>query len=124
VTIEVAECYLLAGAAPLWEPLPLGGPEDLLLVDATAVFPVTLVDIPTFAVPDVPGMAQARFYFQVIMINPLFDPADPVKVSGGLEMRVNGPTLAYGPETGIHLRAVTSAAPGREIVLAFDIDGM
>lgn len=97
VTIIVSECYLLLGDAPLNVIIP-GSNGDRLLVDPFWVVPVTMESIPSWLIP--PQIYGWTGYAQVVMLNPLIFPNDPIRSSNGLSVTFGLGWSSYGPTTG------------------------
>ena len=125
LTIQGAppECFLIASPIPNFE--VVSGHGDVVLVHLDGPkWAVTLDSVPSFTIPDHPALIGRRVYFQVAMWNPVFDPADPLKLSNGLEVTLGGGALPFGPSSGMSLWLTGSSALGGTMTPAFSIAGL
>lgn len=124
VTIQVAECYLLLGDAPVSSGIP-GSQGDLLLTSVLHWWPVTMETVPTWRVPTDPMFLGVRMYSQVAMFNPLVFPGDPIKMSNAIEVEIGTGWSAYGPSNmGMNFWLDSVPAPGSECIPRFSIQGL
>lgn len=117
-------CLLYLGLEPVAEVLPGGEPTDLLYTNPSWAFPVLLDSIPSFHVSNSPALMGVRLYFQVVMINPIDFPEDPVKTSNGLEIILGRAVKTYGEGSGMQLWLPSNdPSLGQALKVAFSIDG-
>lgn len=121
VTITVAECYLMAGFSPANVPL-FGDPADVLLVQPLVAWPVTLTQIPVVGVPANAALSGIHVYLQVVMFNPFVFPNDPLMLTDGLDVAINGGLpQKYGPVSGMEIWGNSQATLGGVIDVGFSI---
>lgn len=122
VTVEVAECYLLLGLGAT--NMPLGpDPDDLLLVEPLAWWPVTTTNIPTLAIPNQSWLLGFEVFSQVGMFNPATFPGNPLQFSNGLKLVVGSHIESYPPGfgTGIDLTGLPVPQLGSQYSFSFTI---
>ncbi len=120
-----AECYVIMGLAPAALPVVGTGGTDLLLVDLDGAIwvPVTLEDIPSWPIANVPFWQGRSVYSQVIMYNPQVFPSDPIKMSNGLHSTIGTGATTYGPATGMSHWTTMVPQVGQSYSIAFSIWG-
>ncbi|MBI4879446.1 MAG: hypothetical protein HY812_07260 [Planctomycetes bacterium] len=121
VTIEVAECYLFFGFVKIDEVISPAG--DRVVVKPFLVYPVTMETIPVIAIPANAALIGLHLYAQIGMYNPLVFPADPIKMSNGLDIVIEGNTTPYGPSSGMTTWVAQPALLGGALDVKFSIDG-
>ncbi len=117
---EQVECWLVAGINPT--NIQLGG--DTLLVQPLLMVWMTLTNLPVIDVPPAPGLIGTSVYVQGLLYNPAMFPADPLRLSQGLEFNIGTHTTPYGTGSGLSLWAIGSvvAQPGGRIEIDFSIN--
>jgi hypothetical protein len=121
VRIEIAECYLFLGVQSVDHGL---GGEDRLYTLPLAFWPVTMEDVPSFRIPNDPGLRGVEVFEQVAMWNPTMFPRDPLQMSNGLAVVLGGTAAEYGLDSGIKLFALGPPALGSTFRVGFRILGM
>ncbi|HEX5050755.1 MAG TPA: FG-GAP-like repeat-containing protein [Planctomycetota bacterium] len=119
VTIVVAECFLLVGVEQTSIPIPSG---DILLTNPLLLAPVTLTQIPVYGIPSNAALFGMHVYVQVGMFNPIAFPADPLRMSNGVDFMLGGAGSVYGPSSGLGLWALQPTPLGGQIVVQFSIE--
>jgi hypothetical protein len=98
ISVLVAECYLLLSTRGSLN-MPIAGSNgNYLLTYPDFVYPVTMEEIPSFAIPA--WAAGLEIFAQIAMYNPSVFPTDPIKMSDALRVTVGGPVVNYGPTNG------------------------
>ena len=95
--------------------------NDAILVEPLLVIPMTLTNLPTVDVPNNNNFIGLSIYVQSFLYNSFVYPADPIKVSDGLEYNIGVSTTPYGPPNGITMWPIgqTIAQPGGQIEIGF-----
>jgi hypothetical protein len=126
LTILVAECHTIMGAAPGSSQIMMFGHlYDVQLAGVRRFWPVTMVDMPSFALAQLP----AQYSVQVLMYNPLVFPGNPSQWSQVLTFHNTGTQITAtlsGTLNGIHIAMETFTTPGGQLRVRFPftIDGM
>jgi hypothetical protein len=126
LTIIVAECHTAFGAAPgSSQVMMFGHLYDMQLAGVRRSWPVTMVDMPSFSL----GQLPPQFSVQVVMYNPLVFPANQSQWSQVLTFYNTGTQITSslsGTLNGIHISLETFTTPGGQLRVRFPftIDGM
>lgn len=104
VSIEVAHTLLLLGFHRL--DLALGG-DDHLYVAPLLAWPVSEQLAPGLPIPDLAILRGLRFFQQVVALDPVCSPHDPLRTSNGLAATIGAGAPRYGVASGIELEALT-----------------
>lgn len=127
LTILVAECHMLFGAAPGNTPqIVFGHLYDTQLGGVRRFYPVTMIDMPSFPVNQLPP----QFTMQVVMYNPTVFPANPSQWSQALTVHNLGGgqinSVLSGTLNGIHVSSNVFTTPTGQVRVnfPFTIDGM
>ncbi|MBK8100758.1 MAG: VCBS repeat-containing protein [Planctomycetes bacterium] len=120
ITIDVhSECHLLLG--PQSANIPIGG-GDALLVLPTEYFPVITSVVPTLPIPRSNSLRGLQVFAQVLMYNPWVFPTDPVRVSNGVRIVIDGATSPYGQARGLTLTVPGGAPLGGTTTFQFQLN--
>jgi hypothetical protein len=126
LTIVIAECHTMLGAAPgSSQQLMFGHLYDTQLSGVRRFWPVTMVDMPSFALSQLPS----QYSVQVVMYNPTVFPANPSQFSQVLTFHNTGTQITgtlSGSFNGIHIQMQTFTTPSGQLRVRFPftIDGM
>jgi hypothetical protein len=112
-------CKLMVGFTPANLVLPSG--DVLLLGDLWCFEEVTMSQIPSFTIPNVPSLAGLRARFQVGMYNEVVFPNDPLQLSNGVELVIGSGWSKYGPTTTMDLWLQGSGLLGSTVTPRFSI---
>ena len=126
ITFCVAECFMIVGTTPI--NAPISGMNDILLVHPGLIRAMTLDNMPAFPTPNTMSLMNVTVYMQGVMINPDFDPADPVKMTPRLRITFGGGSAVELPHlaTGMTIsdgNGGQSYMPGDTLTPEFTIDG-
>lgn len=120
VTIAVAECYLFIGFTE--GAMPLGPePDDVIRLLPVVWYPVTMTQIPSLFIPNIPGLLNLTVAAQVGMFNPQIFPGNPLQMSNGLRLTIGQGITPYGQLAGITLTGDPVPNLGADYHFAFTI---
>lgn len=118
--LQIIECYLFLGFHEI--DLPLGPePDDVLLVEPLAGYPVTTTQIPDLVIPNHPGLLNLTVASQVGMFDPWGHAANPLQMSNGLRLTIGSSTQPYGHASGIDLFGTSPPMLGTTFHFGFTI---
>jgi hypothetical protein len=116
-------CLMFLGLTPVEMLVQGGGPGDKLYTVPEMIWPVLLDDVPTFFIPNDPLFAGLLVYLQIGMNNPFDFPADPIKMSQGLQVELGESSTPYGDASGMQLFLKQPPRLGGVLQPGFSIDG-